>query len=161
MDVSQNMSAKKTKKNEMHIYDCHNEDDNNFDMNCNSSHASSSYLSPVSHEVRSGSFFYLFLPDLLLHNYLSGITVSSFITNLHTLQISPSLYGIVVHGLSHEEYKDILLRHIFGGVCVQGPNKNVRSACRPFAQHFASPSEMTQFAFDIISSANSSQRCTD
>ena len=111
--------------------------DNNFDFNCTGSTpcASSSYLPPVICEPRSGS---LFLTDLLLHNDLSrcGITASFFIASLDTMRKSVSLHGIVVHGLPHE----ILLRQIFKGDCVQGPNNNDRRyrACRHFAQDFTS-----------------------
>jgi hypothetical protein len=58
-----------------------------------------------------------FLTDLLLHNHMSGITASSFIADLDTLQKSVSLHGIVMYGLSHEDYKSILLQHILGGGC--------------------------------------------
>jgi len=131
---------------------------NNSDMNGSTPRASSSYIPPVSREVRSGSSF---LTDLLLHNHLSGITASPFVADLNTLQKSVSLHGIVVYGLSHEEYKSILLRHIFGGGCTQGPDHNDRTACRHFAQNFTSPREMTTFAFNVMSSAKSNQRSTD
>jgi hypothetical protein len=67
----------------------------------------------------------------------------------------------VVHGLSHEGYRSILLRHVFGGDCLQGPFNNDRTACRYFAHNFNSPTEMTKTAFDIISSATSKERSTD
>ena len=125
----------------------------------NASRASSSCMIPaMSLELRSGSAF---VTDLLLHKHLTGITASPFIGNLDVLQKSVSLHGIVVYGLSHDEYKSILLRHIFGGGCVQGPDNNDRTACRHFAQNFTSPREMTQFAFEIISTAESTQRSTD
>jgi len=131
---------------------------NYFDVNGSSPHASSSYIPPVSHELRSGSSF---LTDLLLCNHMSGITASPFIANLDTLQKSVSLHGIVLYGLSHEDYKTILLRHIFGGGCAQGPHNNDRTACRHFAQDFTSPRQITRFAFDVMSSAKSNQRSTD
>ena len=96
-----------------------------------------------------------------LHNHLSGITASPFVADLNTLQKSVSLHGVVVYGLSHEEYKSILLRHIFGGGCAQGPDHNDRTACRHFAQNFTSPRKMTRFAFNVMSSAKSNQRSTD
>ena len=131
---------------------------NNSDINGGTPHASSSYIPPVSRELRSGSSF---LRDLLLHNHLSGITASPFTADLDTLQKSVSLHGIVVYGLLHEDYKSILLRHIFGGGCVLGPDNNDRTACRHFAQDFTSPREMTRFAFDVMSSAKSNQQSTD
>ena len=131
---------------------------NNFDMNSSTPCASSLYIPPVSHEVWSGSSF---LTDLLLHNHLSGITASPFLANLNMLQKSVSLHGIIVYGLSHEEYKSILLRHIFGGGCTQGPDHNDHTACRHFAQNFTSPREMTMFAFNVMSSAKSNQWLTD
>jgi len=116
---------------------------NNFDVDGSSPHASSSYIPPVSCELRSGSSF---LTELLLHNRMTGIV---------------SLHGIVVYGLSHEDYKSILLRHIFGGGCAQGPDNNDHTACRHFAQDFTSPREMIQFAFDVMSTAKSKQRSAD
>jgi len=131
---------------------------NDFNIGDDAARASSSYIQPISHNVRNGA---LFLTELLLHNHMSGITASPFIANTETLQKSVSLHGIIVYSLSHDEYKSILLRHIFGGGCVQGPDNNDRTACHHFARGFNSPWKMTQFAFDVMSSAKSNQRSTD
>jgi hypothetical protein len=120
--------------------------------------ASSSSISPVCQELPPASSF---LKELLLSNHSSGITASPFIADCEALLHSVSLHGIVVHGLSHEGYRSILLRHVFGGDCLQGPFNNDRTACRYFAHNFNSPTEMTKTAFDIISSATSKERSTD
>ena len=132
--------------------------ENDFDISDSTPLASSSYVPPISQEVRSGSSF---VTDLLLQNHITGITASPFISSIETLQKSVSLHGIIVYGLTYDEYKHILLRHIFGGGCVQGPDNNDRTACRLFAHGFNSPQEMTRFAFDVMSSAKSNQRSTD
>lgn len=85
--------------------------------------ATSSYSPSISHEERTGSSF---VTDLLLHNHMSGITASPFICNIETLQQSVSL-------------RHCCLWVITG--CVQGPDKNDRTACRHFAQGFTSPQE--------------------
>ena len=131
---------------------------NESNVDDNTPHASSSYIPAVPHEVRSGSSF---LAELLLRNHLSGITASPFLASLEILQKSLSLHGVVVHGLSQDEYKSLLLQHIFGGGCVQGPDNNDRTACRHFARDFASATEMTHSAFHIVSSAKSNERSTD
>jgi hypothetical protein len=109
----------------------------------------------------SRSQWCFFLIEFLLHNNLSGITASPFIADLETLQKCLSLHGIVVYGLSHDDYKTILLRHIFGGRCIQGPRNNDRTACHHFAQNFTSLREMIRCAFEVISSAKSYQCSTD
>ena len=131
---------------------------NDFHVDDNTSYASSSYIPPVSQEIRSGSSF---LSDFLLQNHMSGITASPFLANIQTLQKALSLHGVVVHGLSHDEYKSLLLQHIFGGGCAQHPDVNDRTACHHFTRGFTSAMEMTHSAFQIMSSAKSNQRSTD
>jgi hypothetical protein len=98
-------------------------DESNVDDN--TPYASSSYIPAVPHEVRSASSF---LADLLLRNHMSGITASPFLASLEILQKSLSLHGVVVHGLSQNEYKSLLLQHIFGGGCVQG-RRRTKNVC--------------------------------
>jgi hypothetical protein len=131
---------------------------NHFEIDHTAPHASSSYISPLPREPRGG---FSYLTDLLLHIHSSGITACPFIADINTLQKSVCLHGIVVCGLSHEEYKTILLRHIFGGDCLQSPDNNDHTACRCFAQNLNSAREMTQSAFDMMSSARSNQRSTN
>jgi len=84
------------------------------------------------------------------------MTASPFSAGLQTIQESASLHGIVVFGLSLDEYKTIVLRHIFAGACVSGPDTKGCFACSHFAQGFTSAQEMIHSAFKIIGSATSS-----
>lgn len=113
----------------MHAQVCFKDPVNESNVDDNTLHASCSYIPAVPHEVRSSSSF---LAELLLCNHMSGITASLFLASLKILQKSLSLHGIVVHGLSQDEYKSLLLQHIFGGGCIQGPDNNDRTACRHF-----------------------------
>jgi len=111
------------------------------------SHMSSSEVVSMSEDVQSGSSF---ISDLFLRNYTSGLTASPFLANIETLQKSVGLHGVTAYGLSIEEYRTILFRHIFSGACVQGADYVDRTACHHFAQGFSSSREMTRTAFDIM-----------
>jgi hypothetical protein len=74
---------------------------------------------------------------------------------------SLGLHGIQAPGLSLEEYKRLLLHHIFAGACVEGPEVNGRTACHHFVRGFTSAKHMACSAFDLISSATSMQCSTE
>ncbi len=120
-------------------------------------HPSTSYIPPTAVEAQSGIRF---LQELLLEKKTCGITASPFLAMLASMQTSASLHGITVYGLSLDDYKCVLLRHIFAGACVDGPNVNDWTACHHFAQGFISAEHMSRSAFDIIQSASVTQRAT-
>ena len=70
---------------------CFEDTVNNFHVDDNTLHASSSYIPPVPQEFRSGSSF---LSDFLLQNHMSGITASPFLANQHCRSLFPFMASL-------------------------------------------------------------------
>jgi hypothetical protein len=135
---------------------------------CNSGHdfrasCSSVPLHPASVDVREG---FDYLQSFLLQNQETGIaaspfsvTVKSDIEKLHHLV---SLHGILPHGMSADECRVLLWRHVFSGHCVTEHCSSLdRTACFTFAKGFQSAREMSFAAFSILASAKVTQRSNE
>lgn len=106
------------------------------------------------------------LQNALLGSHSSGLVASPFIDSVKNdstkLRHLLSLHGIESHGLSADECRVILLRHLFSGFCVSSQCSSLdRTGCSMFSWGFESAVEMSFGAFSILSSASPSQRSND
>ncbi len=102
-----------------------------------------------------------FLMEFFLHNYTSGLTASPFLAHLQLLQHNLTLHGITVFGLTVDEYRQLLLRHILVGDCMRGSENKDRTGCRHFRQGFSTANDIAASAFSTLLSATAAQRSTD
>jgi hypothetical protein len=92
----------------------------NFDVHGSSPQPSSSYIPPLSRELRSGSSF---LTELLLHNHMTGITASPFIADINALQKAFRGEGsgnkkiLNIHNVTNLYHLDLLLLMIESTSC--------------------------------------------
>jgi hypothetical protein len=102
-----------------------------------------------------------FLTDFFLHSNTTGITASPFSACLQMMQQNLALHGIVVYGLSEDEYRLLLIRHILVGDCLRGHQEHDRTACRYFKEGFSTAKDMAASAFATLLSATAAQRSTE
>ena len=117
----------------------------------------------LSSDVRSGMEL---LEDMLLGRHSSGLVASPFIDAVKNdnakLQHLVSLHGITSHGLTADDCRVILLRHMFSGTCVSNQcSTRDRTGCFMFSQGFKSAADMSFKAFSILSTATPKQRTND
>ena len=108
--------------------------------------------------INNGDFF---LTKLFLHNYTTGMAASPFMAELHLLQRNLTLHGVTVFGLTVDEYRQILIRHILVGDCMHGIEDKDRTACQHFRRGFSTANDMAASAFSTLLSATAAQRTTD
>ena len=106
------------------------------------------------------------LENALLGCHSSGLVASPFSDSVKNdsskLEHLLSLHGIASHGLSVDDCRIVLFRHLFSGLCVSSQcSSRDRTGCSMFSRGFESAAEMSFGAFSILSSATPSQRSND
>ena len=121
------------------------------------SHHSLSY-DMSNRDGRDGAFF---LTGLFSHNFTTGLTASPFVACLAVLQHNLHLHGITVFGLTVDESRQLLIRHVLVGDCMRGSENKDRTACRHFRQGFQTANDMAASAFSTLLSTTTVQHTTD